>query len=57
MISNGNIRAIFWDYDGTLVDTRLKNLNVTRRIIESIVETGAAEFTALQFQENYYLAK
>ena len=57
MISNGNIRAIFWDYDGTLVNTRLKNLNVTRKIIESIVETGTAEFSALQSQENYHLAK
>ena len=56
MISNGNIRAIIWDYDGTLVDTRLKNLNVTRRIIESIVETGTAEFSALQSLENYHLA-
>ena len=30
------IKAIIWDYDGTLVDTHIKNLNVTRKIIEHI---------------------
>lgn len=34
-----NIKAIIWDYDGTLADTRLKNLNVTIKIIKSIVAT------------------
>ena len=33
MVSNTNIKAIIWDYDGTLVDTRHKNLHVTRNII------------------------
>jgi HAD superfamily hydrolase (TIGR01549 family) len=31
-----SIRAILWDYDGTLVDTREKNLNVSRAIIEEM---------------------
>ena len=51
-----NIKAIIWDYDGTLVDTRHKNLNVTRNIIESIIETDAEEFSALRSLENYSLA-
>ncbi len=55
-MSNTNIRAIIWDYDGTLVDTRHKNLNVTRNIIESIIETDAEEFSALRSLENYSLA-
>ena len=54
--SNTSIRAIIWDYDGTLVDTRRKNLNVTRNIIEKISHKDAAEFSALQSLENYYLA-
>ena len=56
MVPNTNIRAIIWDYDGTLVDTRHKNLNVTRNIIESIIETDAEEFSALRSLENYSLA-
>ncbi len=50
------IKAIIWDYDGTLVDTRHKNLNVTKNIIDSITETDALEFPALRSLENYYLA-
>ena len=53
MIRNGQIRAIIWDYDGTLVDTRLKNLNVTRKIIDNIIETGVAECSALESLDNY----
>lgn len=43
MISNGNIRAIIWDYDGTLVDTRLKNLNVTTWQIRPDFEAQRAD--------------
>ncbi len=55
-MANTDINAIIWDYDGTLVDTRHKNLNVTRNILESIVEKDAEAFSALQSLENYYLA-
>jgi len=55
-VSITNIKAIIWDYDGTLVDTRHKNLNVTRNIIENIIETDAEEFSALRSLENYSLA-
>jgi N-acetyl-D-muramate 6-phosphate phosphatase len=52
-VSTANISAIIWDYDGTLVDTRHKNMNVTKKIITIITETDAAEFPALQSLENY----
>jgi len=55
-MTNTKIKAIIWDYDGTLVDTRHKNLNVTRSIVESLIETDADAFTALQSLENYHLA-
>lgn len=55
-MSSKNIKAIIWDYDGTLVDTRHKNLNVTRKIIESISQTEASRFPALRSLENYCLA-
>lgn len=56
MVSDTNINAIIWDYDGTLVDTRHKNLNVTKKIITSTTKTDASEFPALQSLDNYYLA-
>lgn len=54
--SNGNsISAIIWDYDGTLVDSREKNLNVTRRIVERVAGVEPTRFPALQTLENYML--
>jgi len=44
---NPNIKAIIWDYDGTLVDSRIKNLNVTRRIIEKATGKKFTAFPAL----------
>jgi len=55
-LSKSNINAIIWDYDGTLVDTRHKNMNVTKKIIASITKTDATEFPALQSLEYYELA-
>ena len=55
-MSSKNIKAIIWDYDGTLVDTRHKNLNVTKKIIESITDKEALEFPALRSLDNYCLA-
>ena len=55
-MKNLNIRSIIWDYDGTLVDTRHKNLNVTKNIIESIIEIPADEFFALKSLDNYSTA-
>lgn len=47
MKSIEEIKAIIWDYDGTLVDSRIKNLNVTRRIIEKATGKNYREFPAL----------
>ena len=54
-MGNNKISAIVWDYDGTLVDTRQKNLNVTRSIIEKLVEEDAETFPVLRSLENYSL--
>lgn len=50
------VLAIIWDYDGTLVDTRLKNLNVSRKIIDKVSEGGWKGFPVLQTLENYHIA-
>jgi len=55
-VASTNISAIIWDYDGTLVDTRHKNLNVTRNIVESLIEKDADAFSSLRSLENYHLA-
>ena len=47
------IEAIIWDYDGTLVDTHIKNLNVTRKIIEQITGKTHEEFPPLKNLNNY----
>ena len=56
MASDKDILAIIWDYDGTLVNTRLKNLKVTRKIIEHISDIDAKEFFVLQSLGHYQLA-
>jgi HAD superfamily hydrolase (TIGR01549 family) len=55
-VASTNISAIIWDYDGTLVDTRHKNLNVTRNIVKSLIEKDADAFSSLRSLENYHLA-
>ena len=55
-MKNMNIQSIIWDYDGTLVDTRHKNLMVTRNIIESLIEIPADGFSALNSLDNYSTA-
>ena len=55
-VQNINISAIIWDYDGTLVDTRHKNLNVTRNIVANLIEADAKAFSVLRSLENYSLA-
>lgn len=44
---NSKIKAVLWDYDGTLVDSRIKNLNVTRKIIEKATGKNYKAFPAL----------
>jgi phosphoglycolate phosphatase-like HAD superfamily hydrolase len=40
--------AIVWDYDGTLVDSRHRNLSVNRSIIEGLTGRPWTDFAALQ---------
>lgn len=40
--------AIIWDYDGTLVDSRHRNLSVNRGIIESLTGRRWTDFGALE---------
>ena len=56
MNTTKNILAVIWDYDGTIVDTRIKNLNVSRKIIDNISEAGWNNFPVLQTLENYHTA-
>ena len=53
MSQEKSIRAIIWDYDGTLVDSRQKNLNVTRKIIEKVSGKETGTFSLLQSMETY----
>ena len=54
MVSDKPLIAVIWDYDGTLVDTRHKNLNVTRKIIEKITKRRADEFPMLDSVEKHH---
>ncbi|MFQ5569658.1 MAG: HAD family hydrolase [Rhodothermales bacterium] len=45
--------AILWDFDGTLVDTRRKNLNVTRAIVEAVTGRRSDTIEALTSLATY----
>jgi HAD superfamily hydrolase (TIGR01549 family) len=48
--------AVIWDFDGTLVDSREKNLSVTREIIATITSRSADSFEALASVASYKAA-
>ncbi len=50
------LTAVVWDYDGTLVDTREKNLSVTRRLIETVSPSPAENLPVLESAEAYEAA-
>jgi HAD superfamily hydrolase (TIGR01549 family) len=54
--NSGKILAIIWDYDGTLVDSRQKNLNVSRKIVSKILKGDPTEISALSSLTNYHQA-
>ncbi len=54
--NSGKICAIIWDYDGTLVDSRQKNLNVTRKIVSKILKGDPTEIPTLSSLEKYHQA-
>ncbi len=45
--------AVIWDFDGTLVDSRRKNLSVSRSIIQRITGQPASTFAALSSVAGY----
>lgn len=45
--------AIIWDYDGTLVDSRHRNLSVNRSIIEGLTGRSWRDFRALESVAEY----
>ena len=53
MTASAALRAILWDFDGTLVDTRARNLQVNRRIIQEVTGRGWEEFPVLRSQTSY----
>jgi len=53
MTGSAALRAILWDFDGTLVDTRARNLHVNRRIIQELTGRGWEEFPVLRSQTAY----
>jgi phosphoglycolate phosphatase-like HAD superfamily hydrolase len=56
MTANKKILAIIWDYDGTLVDSRQKNLNVSRKIVSKILKGDPTKIPALSSLTNYHQA-
>ncbi len=52
----GRLEGIVWDFDGTLVDTRERNLAVNRRIIEHVTGRPYHSFPALASPEAYHAA-
>ena len=47
------INGIIWDYDGTLADTRIKNLNVTKAIISELIAGINVKDTVLNSLKSY----
>ena len=51
------LRAILWDFDGTLVDTRARNMSVNRRIVREITGRSWQDFPVLRSQSVYDAAQ
>ena len=47
------VQAVIWDFDGTLVDTRQKNFNVTRTLVQRIKGEPPDVFDALRSLQRY----
>ncbi len=54
---NKNIKAIIWDFDGTIANTNEKNLNITKKIIKRVTGKSADQFPVLKNTSNYILAR
>lgn len=53
MSDNTPLTAILWDFDGTLVETTVKNMNVNRRIIEEVSGRPWSDFEVMRSQAIY----
>lgn len=53
---NRDIKAIIWDFDGTIGNTSEKNFNITRAIVERITGNSYDMFSVLRDFESYVLA-
>lgn len=49
----GEVTAVIWDFDGTLVDTREKNFNVTCSLVERVKKVPPATYGALRSLADY----
>ena len=56
MIPNHPLKAVVWDFDGTLADTRHRNLSVNRRITQEITGRPWRDIPALSSVEAYLAA-
>ena len=56
VLTNHPLKAVFWDFDGTLADTRERNLNVNRRIVEEVTGRPWSEVAGLTSVEAYVAA-
>ena len=50
------LKAVIWDFDGTLADTRKRNLNVNRRIVEDTTGRSWTDVAGLSSVEAYSAA-
>jgi phosphoglycolate phosphatase-like HAD superfamily hydrolase len=48
--------AVVWDFDGTLVNSHVKNLAVTRAIVERVTQRPAGAFESLSSLDSYLTA-
>ncbi|MGD8441206.1 MAG: HAD family hydrolase [Holophagae bacterium] len=53
MLPDHPLKAVLWDFDGTMADTRRRNLSVNRRIVEEIAGTPWREIAGLSSVEAY----
>lgn len=56
MFSDYPLKAILWDFDGTLADTRQRNLSVNRRIVEEVTGRPWQDVAGLTSEEAYAAA-
>lgn len=50
------LKAVFWDFDGTLADTRERNLSVNRRIVEEVTGRPWRDVAGLSSVDAYLAA-